>query len=180
MKKEGLMMAARKEISRKKILHAAKVLFEKNGIDTVSFQQIANTANVCRTTVFNHFSGTRELMLGIVSQEVAELMTYFVGIDASGKDKVIALFDKLIEDTANYPTLTTRLINNAILSGENENPIAIIEQAACEAMDGDEACAVYAVGCYLGLITHYHIHGLAFEPEKMKDEFRRLFLGSEA
>ena len=168
-------MAARKEISRKKIMHAAKVLFEENGIDAVSFQQIADSAHVCRTTVFNHFAGTKDLMLGIITQEIEDLMTYCAESGLTGNDKVLALFDKLIEDTVNYPTLSTRLIQNAILSGSEANPIASVEHTACEALGGDENRAVSAVGCYLGLITHYHIHGLAFEAEKMKAEFRKLF-----
>ena len=46
-------------------MHAAKGLFEKNGIENVTFNQIAESAEVCRTTVFNHFSDSKELMLAL-------------------------------------------------------------------------------------------------------------------
>ena len=55
---------SKKERSRIKIMHAAKGLFEGYGIDDVTFTQIAKEPDVCRTTVFNHFAGTRELLLG--------------------------------------------------------------------------------------------------------------------
>ena len=64
---------SKKEKSRRKIMHAAKGLFERDGIDNVTFGRIAEEADVCRTTVFNHFSGTAELMLAIMSQEIEDI-----------------------------------------------------------------------------------------------------------
>lgn len=168
-------MASKKEKSRQKIMHAAKGLFEEYGIDAVSFQQIADAADVCRTTVFNHFAGTKELMLAIFSQEIEDLTEYCNESGLIGSEKVLALFDKLIEDTSCYPLLATQLIQNAILSKDEENPIALIEKTVCSALGDKEEAAVAAMGAYLGLITHYHIHRLPFDSEKMKAEFRTLF-----
>ena len=168
-------MTAKKAKSRPQIIHAAKVLFEQNGIDAVSFQQIADAADVCRTTVFNHFAGTRELMLAIFTQEIDDLTAYCDESGLRGQDKVLALFDKLIADTANYPTLATQLIHNAILSKEPDNPIAAIEQVACHALGEDKDLAIIAMGIYLGLISHCHIHRLPFKTKALQNEFRRLF-----
>lgn len=168
-------MTAKKAKSRQKIMHAAKVLFEQNGIDAVSFQQIADAADVCRTTVFNHFAGTRELMLAIFTQEIDDLTAYCDESGLRGQDKVLALFDKLIADTANYPTLATQLIHNAILCKEPDNPIAAIEQVACHALGEDKDLAIIAMGIYLGLISHCHIHRLPFKTKALQNEFRRLF-----
>ena len=62
-----LKSLTKKEKSRLKIMHAAKGLFEEHGIDQITFTQIAKEADVCRTTVFNHFAGTKELLLAIFS-----------------------------------------------------------------------------------------------------------------
>lgn len=167
-------MSPKKEKSRQKIMHAAKGLFEIYGIESVSFQQIADEAEVCRTTVFNHFAGTRELMLAIFSQEIEDLTAYCNESGLEGREKVLALFDKLIEDTSCYPLLATQLIQNAILSKDRENPIALIEKTVCHALGDDENAAVSAMGAYLGLITHYHINRLPFEAERMKKELRTL------
>ena len=67
---------SKKEKSRLRIMHAAKGLFEKQGLDNVTFSQIAEAADVCRTTVFNHFSGTRDLMLAISVQEIRDIIQY--------------------------------------------------------------------------------------------------------
>ena len=107
---------SKKEKSRIKILHAAKGLFERYGIDDVTFTQIAQKADVCRTTVFNHFAGTGELLLAIFAQETEDLKVYAESTGFEGIPLIYALFDRLIEDTANYPTLSIRLITNAIIS----------------------------------------------------------------
>ena len=88
-------------------------------------------------------------------------------------------FDRLIEDTANYPTLSMRLITNAIMSRDKENPIAIIEdmvRCSLTAKDPEdtELKVVSITGAYYGLINHYHINKLKFEAEIMKSEFRRI------
>ncbi len=66
----------KKEKSGQEVMHAAKGLFEKQGLDNVTLDQIAEAADVCRTTVFNHFSGTKDLMLAISAQEIQDIKDY--------------------------------------------------------------------------------------------------------
>ena len=170
---------SKKEKSRIKIMHAAKGLFEKYGIDDVTFTQIAKEADVCRTTVFNHFAGTRELLLAIFAQETEDLKVYAESTGLEGVSLIYALFDRLIEDTANYPSLSMRLITNAIMSRDEENPIAMIEDMVrcsltAEDPEDTELKVVSITGAYYGLINHYHINKLKFEAEIMKSEFRRI------
>ena len=170
---------SKKEKSRMKIMHAAKGLFEKYGIDDVTFTQIAKEADVCRTTVFNHFAGTRELLLAIFAQETEDLKEYAESTGLVGMPMICALFDRLIEDTANYPTLSMRLITNAIMSRDEENPIAMIEDMVrcsltAEDPEDTELKVVSITGAYYGLINHYHINKLSFEAVTMKSEFRRI------
>lgn len=160
-------------------MHAAKGLFEKYGIDDVTFTQIAKEADVCRTTVFNHFAGTRELLLAIFAQETEDLKVYAESTGLEGVSLIYALFDRLIEDTANYPSLSMRLITNAIMSRDEENPIAMIEDMVrcsltAEDPEDTELKVVSITGAYYGLINHYHINKLKFEAEIMKSEFRRI------
>ena len=143
-------------------MHAAKGLFERDGIDNVTFGRIAEEADVCRTTVFNHFSGTAELMLAIMSQEIEDIRDFCREENYSGKELIYALFGKLIEDTAYYPTLATRLINNAILEHERDNPVKIIEEMTMAGLRADgftdeesKRLTVLTEGAYFGLINHY-------------------------
>ena len=170
---------SKKERSRIKIMHAAKGLFERFGIDDVTFTQIAKEADVCRTTVFNHFAGTRELLLAIFAQETEDLKEYAESTGLEGVPLIYALFDRLIEDTSNYPTLSMRLITNAIMSRDEENPIAMIEDIVrcsltAENPEDTELKVVSITGAYYGLINHYHINKLNFRAETMKSEFRRM------
>ena len=170
---------SKKEKSRVKIMHAAKGLFDKYGIDDVTFTQIAKEADVCRTTVFNHFAGTRELLLAIFAQETEDLKVYAESTGLEGVPLIYALFDRLIEDTSNYPTLSMRLITNAIMSRDEENPIAMIEDMVrCSLTaanpEDTELKVVSITGAYYGLINHYHINKLNFRAETMKSEFRRM------
>lgn len=172
---------SKKEKSRLKIMHVAKGLFEEYGIDGVTFAQIAEGADMCRTTVFNHFSNISELMLAISSQEIEDIREYCMEKNYEGKALIYALFDKLIEDTTYYPMLTSRLTNNAVLSHDRQNPVKIIEDMIMSGLwemglEDDERgkASVMILGAYFGLVNHYHINDLKFERKKMEEEFHLL------
>ena len=101
MTRELELTLSKKEKSKNKIMHAAKCLFENNGFDKVTFNQIAVEADVCRTTVFNHFSNVNELMLAINKQEIDDIEEHCLASGLLGRELIDVLFDKLIEDTSN-------------------------------------------------------------------------------
>ena len=171
---------SKKEKTRINIMHAAKGLFESHGIENVTFNQIAENADVCRTTVFNHFSDIGELMLALTTQEITDVREYCIDQGVSGRELAYKLFSKLIEDAALYPKLTAKLMTNAILSQEEDNPIRVIEELVIDAFKGEyteeeaEDLAVLISGAYYGLINHYHINNKKFVAEEMKLEFENL------
>lgn len=171
---------SKKEKTRIQIMHAAKGLFEQNGIENVTFNQIAEEAGVCRTTVFNHFSDSRELMLALTAQEIMDIKEHCMEQEFTGKDMAYGLFAKLIEDASLYPKLSAKLMTNAILSQEQNNPIKIVEIMLVEAFEGEcgtrEAAelAVLISGAYYGLVNHYHINNKEFNADAMKEEFNKL------
>lgn len=179
---------SKKQRNRLKIMHVAKGLFEKNGIDNVTFDQIADAADVCRTTVFNHFAGTGELMLAITRQEMDDLREYCLSQKFTGKELIYRLYDKLVEDTAYYPQLTAKLSNNAILSMNEENPIREIEAMILRGLRESEAekgeqpgenetlmeKVLLIEGAYFAIVNHYHINNRPFEADEMREELHRL------
>lgn len=171
---------SKKEKTRIKIMHAAKGLFEGYGIENVTFNQIAENAEVCRTTVFNHFSDSRELMLALTTQEISDVEEYCKEEGYKGKELAYRLFSKLIDDAALYPKLTAKLMTNAILSQEEDNPIKSIEKLIIDGFKDEcgvkeaEKLAVLISGAYYGLINHYHINNKKFDGEVMKAEFSTL------
>ncbi len=171
---------SKKEKTRIKIMHAAKGLFESQGIENVTFSQIAESAEVCRTTVFNHFSDSKELMLALTTQEIHDVEEYCSDQGMKGEELAYKLFAKLIEDASFYPKLAAMLMTNAILSQEEDNPIKTIENIIIRGFEEDygseeaERLAVLVSGAYYGLINHYHINNKSFECESMKEEFKTL------
>ncbi len=171
---------SKKEKTKIKIMHAAKGLFESFGIENVTFNQIADSADVCRTTVFNHFSDSKELMLALTAQEISDVEEFCMEEGYKGKELAYRLFSKLIDDAALYPKLTAILMTNAILSQEEDNPIKNIEKLIVDGFKDDcgteeaERLAVLISGAYYGLINHYHINNKDFDGEAMKDEFKNL------
>ncbi|MBR5129453.1 MAG: TetR/AcrR family transcriptional regulator [Firmicutes bacterium] len=171
---------SKKEKTKIKIMHAAKGLFESYGIENVTFVQIAESAEVCRTTVFNHFSDSRELMLALTKQEINDVEEYCTEAGWTGCELAYNLFAKLIEDASIYPKLTAKLMTNAILSQEEDNPIKTIERMIINGFSGNygeeeaKRLAILISGAYYGLINHYHINNKYFDCEKMKKEFKDL------
>lgn len=170
----------KKEKTRIKIMHAAKGLFEANGIENVTFNQIAESAEVCRTTVFNHFSDSKELMLALTTQEICDVEESCNESGYKGEELIYLLSSKLIEDASLYPKLTTKLMTNAILSQEADNPIKKIEEIIIGAFEDEyglqeaERFAVLICGAYYGLINHYHINNKPFDKDEMRAELREL------
>ena len=170
----------KKEKTRITIMHAAKGLFEKKGIANVTFNDIAEKSGVCRTTVFNHFSDTCQLMLALTSQEVDDVILYCKAKGCEGTERSYKVFEKLIEDASLYPTLTCQLINNAILFYKEDSPIKDIEQFILKGLKKDfpedKAYRLYLLisGAYYGLLNHYHVNNKPFDAEAMKEEFRNL------
>lgn len=161
-------------------MHAAKYLCEKNGIENVTFHDIAREADVCRTTVFNHFSTTDELLIALFCQEIEDIDEYSAQIDKKGMDLIEAIFDKLIEDTAYYPVLTYKIASSTILrGGEEEYSFIHIEKMIADNLPDQygeqrELYTVAVMGAYYGLVNHYHSLNKHFDAEQMKVEFHQL------
>lgn len=173
----------KKEKSRIKILHAAKVLLEKNGVGNVTFDQIADESDMCRTTIFNHFSTTSDLLFAIYSDEIEELKEVCRNSGEEGIPLVMLLFRKLVEDTVNYPALTLQLITNAVLRGPEDNPMKAIEKLVADNLvtAGFRDAELYTIritGAYYGLLNHYLINGYDFNideiTEKLSDIITRI------
>lgn len=170
------MENGKKEITRRAIMRAARGVYERKGINHVKFRDIAEAAGVSRSTVFNHFSGTGELLTALCGQEIDDLEKAYLKSGHRGKDGIISIFDTFIEDTARYPQLVTQIIFSAVTSGEKDNPLQMIEALIAKNLDNDaaEEKAMLLMGAYYGLINHYHLYNQPFDSEKMKAEMRRM------
>lgn len=167
----------KKARSRAAIMHAAKILFEENGIKGVTFNDIAKKADMSRTTIFNHFPTINDLMLALMDQEMIDLMDYCEMSRLSGKDLILAMFSRVIDDTVNYPQLTTSLVSNSIINETERRSIVKVEELiwnnlSSEIPDAEkERIIIRLTGLYYGLVNHYFLNGYTFDRIKMKRQF---------
>ena len=169
--------------TQRAILHAAKVLYEKNGVGNVPFDDIAETAGVCRTTVFNHFADAGELQQALAVAEIGELIEFGEGSKLKGLPLIYAMLDKLIDDTANYPRVMARLANATILGGEGGRVSEIERMIArqyelefgeslARANVSTAMLAQMTMGLYYGQVNHQLAFGLPFEVDQMRTQMR--------
>lgn len=175
------MSERKRNKTQRAILHAAKVLYEKNGVGNVPFDDIAVAADVCRTTVFNHFADAGELQQAIAVAEIGELIEFGEQSSLRGIKLIQAMLDKLIDDTANYPRVMARLTNATILGGESGR-VGEIERLIARHYEIEfgvfpasapvsaELLAQMTMGLYYGQVNHLLAHGLHFEANKMRSD----------
>lgn len=169
--------------TQRAILHAAKVLYEKQGVGNVPFDDIAEQAGVCRTTVFNHFADAGELQQALAVAEIGELIDFGEGSILRGLPLIYALLEKLIDDTANYPRVMARLANASILGGESGR-VGEIERliarhyelefgsALAQAHTTPSLLAQMTMGIYYGQVNHLLAYGMPFEAPQMHKDLR--------
>ena len=169
--------------TQRAILHAAKGLYEKHGVGGVPFDDIAETAGVCRTTVFNHFADAGELQQAIAVAEISEIIEYGEQSTKSGLALITALLDKLIDDTANYPRVMARLANATILGGESGR-VSEIERLIARQYEKEFGAglsraqisagmlAQMTLGFYYGQVNHQLAFGLPFTADQMRKDMR--------
>lgn len=165
--------------TQRAILHAAKGLYEKHGVGSVPFDDIAEAAGVCRTTVFNHFADAGELQAALAVAEIGDLIDFCSRSDKRGLELIEALLDQLISDTVNYPRVMARLTNATILGGD-AGRVAEIERIIARHYEVEfgkfpESAPVSAallaemtMGMYYGQVNHLLAHGLPFDAESMR------------
>lgn len=184
----------KRQKTRRKIMHAAKGLFEARGIENVSFADIAEEVDICRTTVFNHFASTDALQAALFEEEIADIEEYCRQKGGRGKAFIATLFDKLIDDTANYPVLAFRLAASSVLQGpgaeaarqteetrpaeetaQKNGALTRIEAMIMEHLpEPDLLRTLTVMGAYYGLVNHYHAQHKHFDAEQMKREFHQM------
>lgn len=171
--------------TQRAILHAAKGLYEKHGVGSVPFDDIAEAAGVCRTTVFNHYADAGELQAALAVAEIGDLIDFCSRSDKRGLALIQALLDQLISDTVNYPRVMARLTNATILGGD-AGRVAEIERIIAKHYEVEfgkfpESAPVSAalltemtMGMYYGQVNHLLAHGLPFDAESMRRDMHAM------
>lgn len=163
----------KKARSRKTLMHVAKQLYEEKGIENVTFAEIADAADMCRSTVFNHFPTNKDLMNAIYKQGVEDVFEYVDEKGLKGRALIETMFEKLITDTVKYPALTLQLITNSLVSGEGCEPIMMVEKRVQENLPtgADHNMTTLVLGAYYGLINHDLASGKNCSEDQLQKKF---------
>lgn len=170
------MEIGKKEITRRTIMRAARGVYEEKGVENTNFRDIAEAADVSRSTVFNYFAGSAELLRALCGQEIDDLEKAYRESGHRGKEGIFRIFDQFVEDTARYPQLVTQIIHSTVMGNDEDNPLKSIEGLIAKNLDHDPSgeTAMLLMGAYYGLINHYHLYGQPFDGEQMKLQMRRM------
>ncbi|MCL2572752.1 MAG: TetR/AcrR family transcriptional regulator [Defluviitaleaceae bacterium] len=105
------------------ILSASMKLFSEKGFDKTSMQEIVDESGVSKGSIFHHFNSKEEILTTvIVNQAKAQDQIIHTWLDEiegmTGKEKMIALLDKVFKDThtdASFEDMDTDALNVQIL-----------------------------------------------------------------
>lgn len=163
--------------SRMLILKAAGELFEEKGLKHVTFNDGAERADMCRTTIFNYFSSISELLLALMNEEINSILDFAETSRSEGNELIVDVFGKIIEDSAESPILATKMISINIINSDQRLVLRKIEEFVYNNLEDDlpekkERKTVVIMGLYYGLINHYLIAEEPMNARKMKREFR--------
>ncbi len=159
MEEKKTRRSRKKETTHRRIMHSAKLLFEKNGIGNVTIEDIAEGADVSRSTFFTHFDSVEDLLTQIADEEINDILSVSY---KDGKADVYALFRQLSIDTCPYPSLMSELVIRNILSGKGEK-IADLFRLICEEIESEgydsrlsgfssKDISSLVLGAYFGLV----------------------------
>lgn len=118
IKPKGNKRELKKARTRIAIMHAAKGLFEESGVKAVTIEDIAEKADICRSTFFTHFDTKESLLTALFSQELDDLLEQNKE-EIHDKERFFKLLENLVIDTYNYPSLSMQLLGNGFLNTEN-------------------------------------------------------------
>ncbi len=180
---EQARRSRKKEQTHRTIMHSAKVLFEQYGINNVTIEQIAENADVSRSTFFSHFDSLDSLLTEIAAEEINDI---FSAIEADeAEPSVAAVFRQLNSDTYAYPYLMGELFMRSILS-PGESAVARVDhllrteisqgnyKKMLEVFDSKDISA-FIFGAYFGLIFQKFMNNEPFEdPTETNDKIQKL------
>lgn len=177
--KKTTRQSRKRNITHCKLMHNAKRLFEQKGLGNVTIEEITEATDVARSTFFSHFDNMEALITEIASIAVKDIIDAYQQSGKSGKEGIIALFDKLIEDTCPYPYLAVELFTNYIIKAKGKTAFYSIEnlintdllkEIQSNRYTRDEQTALI-LGAYFGVVFQKLIKG---EPFDRPDDIKKL------
>lgn len=163
--------------NREVIMHAARDLFEENGTEHISFRDIADRAEMSRTTIFNHFPTINDILEALLDEELQNLLDYVETSNKTGSELIISLFYRIIDDFCRYPVLSVRLISMMMVTEGQRDECRKLYDVITANVDGSlpqkekEEVVTMLIGEFLGIQFVSFLKGESFDRETMRKQF---------
>lgn len=117
------------QAGRDRLLCSAQRLFAERGYASVSIQQIALDAGLCKATVFHHFPNKDSLYLEVVRTACLDIQSLLYEANKGGKplDALRTFAAAHLEHIFEHAELT-RLISRELINGDQDHARAMAEQ----------------------------------------------------
>jgi AcrR family transcriptional regulator len=115
---QSSLRAQKKLQTQHRILDVAVRLFQEQGFDNTSFEEVAEEANVSRATVFNYFPSKRDLLHAIGIDELGKLRRMAeedLHDVESAVTRIRLVMRQLVSDTLPYLNVTRYVIVSSML-----------------------------------------------------------------
>lgn len=114
----------KKRESKARILKVARKFFQNKDFENTSIEEIADGADISKSTFFNYFNSKENLLKEIANEEIDKIRDY-IGLELnkklSAKDKIYLVMKSLLEDSASYNRLSKRIMQTMSLSSNEKN-----------------------------------------------------------
>lgn len=183
----------RKQRSRKQILNAAIIEFEKSGVDKASMESLAKAAGLTRATIYNLFDSKESIAEIIVQQQVEKWSEKFLGRVEAGDDGVQILADALItnaETSMKYPNIAYSVMSkpqtSSLPDGDEKKSFRYLVRsilALCQQQNSlrKDLTPTYLMFIVLGVYTQLMIFSItsktAVSPLQIEQMLQTLIVG---
>lgn len=129
----------KKRESKARILKAARRFFQNKDFENTSIEEIAEGADISKSTFFNYFNSKENLLKEIANEEIDKIRDY-IGLELnkklSAKDKIYLVMKFLLEDSASYNRLSKRIMQTmSLISNEKNLYITKLENILVELVE---------------------------------------------
>lgn len=184
----------KKQETKAGILHSARHLFEEKGFDNTSIEEITEKADVSKGTFFNHFTSKESLLVGIVEEEVEDIL-FFAAEELEGVSgsvvKIRLIMEHVLEDVIPYLRLTGKVMLTSInIDSQEKQPLAkittLLEELVKEGQKkgeisdrfhfSDIVTALFG-GCYGIIFKWFKVEQKPGNPSELDNFLNLLFQG---
>lgn len=169
----------KKAQNRELIIKAAREVMMEKGASKITYQDVAEKADMSRTTVFNHFPSMQSLMESVMESDFEESYRYYCNLKSAGTDRILDLFLHHMENLESNLLLTMTELSTIVSSERGRTLYQALDQKmkndlSKELTDQERNDIMTDLtGVYAGVIFRAYLYEET-DPKIIREDFLRL------